>query len=345
MLLDFISSTLTSLIPHSTLQWFVHVLTWLLLYLSSAPRIAHLLWLNKSVHRRKYPTWDLPALAPNTRSNVVHLDVNHPLMPRLSAKALACSLRLGMHQLCALWVDFGCSICSAFCLQRGAAKQACAEPPCLLCTALGVAISPLCFASWNQRGNEMRLNALLCTPSSSSLGSMTRPGCWALVQSTSLLPLWFERRGAAWNVLPTSHSCWPRACLFLGRGETHPVRREWQSKEQKKKIEGFGSCAVLWKTVLNIHELSLATLLWGSKSKGFQSCWTDAQPNAGQHCECLCCFGSSRATWMSWDRQGSPLPFGALEQVGVSLWSLSAKQAPAQPGPVLVMWIRLCMTW
>lgn len=30
----------------------------------------------------------------------------------------------------------------------------------------------------------MRFNTLLCTLSSSSLGCMTRPGCWALVQST-----------------------------------------------------------------------------------------------------------------------------------------------------------------
>lgn len=30
----------------------------------------------------------------------------------------------------------------------------------------------------------MRLNTVLCTLSSSSPGGMTRPGCWALVQST-----------------------------------------------------------------------------------------------------------------------------------------------------------------
>lgn len=106
------------------------------LYLSSAPRIALLLWLNKSVHRRECPTWDLPALAPNMSSAVVHLEVNHPLMPRLSAKALACSLGVGMHQLHILCVDFGCSSCSAFRLKKGASKWGLCRAPLPCCDKL-----------------------------------------------------------------------------------------------------------------------------------------------------------------------------------------------------------------
>lgn len=90
-------------------------------------------------------------------------DVNHPLVPRLwhVPRGVGCT---GTHPLPG---DLGCSIRAAVCLKRAAAKQDFCRAPYLAecvwagCTAPGVPARPPCFAPWNQKGNEMRLNILL----------------------------------------------------------------------------------------------------------------------------------------------------------------------------------------
>lgn len=233
-------------------------------------RIALLVCPNNSTCRRNIPCriclylHKTRGLMPGTSTCT---DVNRLPMPRLSER-LGNSPRVGMHPHLHPLRDLGCCICLAFCQLRRGARVDCATPG----STTSLWLFDPCFAPWNQQGNEMKFNILRRILSNPSLGWLlgTCRGWWHQL-------LW-GGGGAAWAVLPTS-CCWGPGLFASQEGRNTSLWDTARSrfKKKKKKKSRVGIHVALWKMVLNKHELILATLLWGVKSRGFYSCWPDAQ--------------------------------------------------------------------